>query len=79
MSNKKLTERLNNELDELGVPSLMAERVQVCAKLFNLPKFKVEALLHGVIAVDTHCLKMIAEELEVSMDWLFGTKEKITH
>ena len=79
MSNKKLTERLNNELDELGVPSLMAERVQVCAKLFNLPKFKVEALLHGVIAVDTHCLQMIAEELEVSMDWLFGTKEKITH
>ncbi|MDR3503215.1 MAG: hypothetical protein P4L79_11615 [Legionella sp.] len=80
MSNKKLTERLNHELDELGVPSLMTERVQVCSKLFELPKFKIEALLNGVIALDAYAMKKIADELEVSFDWLCGkSKHKTQH
>ncbi|WP_454782155.1 hypothetical protein [Legionella sp. WA2022007384] len=78
MSNKKLTERLNRELDELGVPALMTERVQVCSKLFQLPKFKIEALLHGVVALDSNSMQKIANELEVSMDWLFGEAKKET-
>lgn len=79
MSNKKLTERLNCELDELGVPALMTERVQACSKMFELPKYKIEALLHGV-ALDGTTMQRIAEELEVSPDWLFGgTEEKTTH
>lgn len=72
MSNKKLTERLNKELDELGVPSLMIERVQVCSKLFKLPKFKIEALLNGIVAFDANSMQKIADELHVSIDWLFG-------
>ncbi|PWY56745.1 hypothetical protein DGG96_04880 [Legionella qingyii] len=80
MSNKKLSERLNQELDELGVPALMTERVHVCSKLFQLPKFKIEALLHGVVAVDSNSMQKIANELEVSMDWLFGeAKGETTH
>ncbi len=80
MSNKKLTERLNNELDELGVPTLMTERVQVCSKLFNLPRFKIEALLHGVIAFDSDSMQKIADELDVSKDWLLGNvKGKTKH
>ncbi|WP_454784512.1 hypothetical protein [Legionella sp. WA2024007413] len=79
MSNKKLTERLNRELDELGVPALMTERVQVCSKLFQLPKFKIEALLHGVIALDSTSMQKVANELEVSMDWLFGKTKETTH
>ena len=80
MSNKKLiTERLNNELDELGVPTKITERVQACSKLFNLPKFKIEALLNGIVAVDSNYMQKIADELEVSMDWLFGNKEKTMH
>ncbi|CAM2920748.1 Uncharacterised protein [Legionella steigerwaltii] len=79
MSNKKLTERLNYELDELGVPELMTERVQACSKMFQLPKFKIEALLYGV-ALDDNTMQRIADELEVSTDWLFGaTKEKTRH
>ncbi|KTD02306.1 hypothetical protein [Fluoribacter gormanii] len=79
MSNKKLTERLNYELDELGVPALMTERVQVCSKLFELPKFKIEALLYGV-ALDAPSMQKIADELEVSFDWLLGqSKEKTRH
>lgn len=81
MSNKKLTERLNNELDELGVPTLMTERVQVCSKLFNLPKFKIEALLNGIVNFDSDSIHKVADELDVSMNWLLGeTKgEKIEH
>jgi hypothetical protein len=72
MPNKVLTERLNNELDKLGVPNLMTERVQACSKLFRLPKFKVEALLNGVIAIDSNSMNKIADELGVSSDWLLG-------
>jgi hypothetical protein len=80
MSNKKLTERLNSELDELGIPELISERVQICAKLFNLPKFKVEALLNGIVNLDALYLQRIADELEVSVDWLFGNStNKVLH
>jgi hypothetical protein len=80
MSNKQLRERLNNELDEIGVPALMTERVQVCSKLFKLPKFKIEALLHGVVAFDCNSMQKIADELGVSMDWLFAMPtEKTKH
>jgi hypothetical protein len=81
MSNKKLlNERLNHELDEIGVPALMTERVQVCSKLFNLPKFKIEALLNGVVVFDSSTLQKIADELEVSMNWLMGdAKRKTKH
>ncbi|EHL32289.1 hypothetical protein [Legionella drancourtii] len=80
MSNKKLTERLHKELDELGVPALMTERIQVCSKLFKLPKFKIEALLNGIVAFDSNSMQKIADELDVSIDWLFGApKEKIKH
>jgi hypothetical protein len=78
MSNKKLTERLNHELDELGVPALLTERVQVCSKLFELPRFKIEALLHGVVAFDSNTMQRIADELEVSKDWLLGDMSETT-
>ncbi|KTD25406.1 Uncharacterised protein [Legionella lansingensis] len=80
MSNKKLSERLNNELDALGVPGLMTERVQVCSKLFKVPKFKIEALLNGVIAMDSDSVQKIADELEVNVAWLLGDiKHKTQH
>lgn len=80
MSNKKLTERLHHELDELGVPTLMMERVHACSKLFELPKFKIEAILYGAVTLDNDSLERIANELEVSSDWLLGQdKIKQTH
>jgi len=80
MSNRKLTERLNKELDDLGVPGLMTERVQACSKLFELPKFKIESLLYSGIAADVSSLEKIAQELEVTTDWLLGhTNRKKKH
>ncbi|CEG55539.1 hypothetical protein [Legionella fallonii] len=76
MSNKKLTERLNYELDALGVPALMTERVHVCSKLFKLPPFQIEALLNGVVACDSNSMQKIADELEVSREWLLGNDTK---
>ncbi|CEG58882.1 hypothetical protein [Legionella fallonii] len=76
MPNKKLAERLNYELDELGVPALMAERVQVCAKLFKLPPFQIEALLNGIVAFSNNAMQKVADELNVSKDWLLGDSKK---
>ncbi|KTC83832.1 hypothetical protein Lbru_1655 [Legionella brunensis] len=54
----------------------MMERVQVCSKLFKLPKFKAEAILNGMI-IDSNSMQKIADELEVSVDWLLGaTRDK---
>ncbi|MFT4058008.1 MAG: hypothetical protein QM652_00505 [Legionella sp.] len=75
MSNKKLTERLNYELDELGVPTLIIERIQACTKLFKLPAFQIEALLNGVVACNSEKIQQIADVLEVSKDWLMGNSK----
>jgi len=80
MSNRKLTERLNNELDSLGVPELMLQRVQACSKMFKLPKSKVEALLYGMNSYDPEAIEKIALELDISKDWLLGySNEKTKH
>jgi len=80
MSNKKLTERLNNELDSLGVPEMILQRVQACSKMFKLPKYKVEALLYGMNSFDSDTIEKIASELDVNKDWLLGcSNEKTKH
>jgi len=78
MSNKKLSERLNNELDNMDVPALMVERIQICSKMFKLPPFKIEALLNGIVIFDTKAMQKIADELDVSRDWLLGNDDGIT-
>lgn len=72
MLNKRFSERLNNELDNIDVPEATLERIDALAKLLKVPKFKAEALLKGMIGNDEVLLNSIAEELEVSVDWLLG-------
>jgi plasmid maintenance system antidote protein VapI len=76
MSNRQFSERLNQELDEIGVPARSDERVEVFAKLLKVPRFKAEAILNGNTMLDAPLLEMLAEELEVSADWLLGKSEK---
>ncbi|KTC68800.1 hypothetical protein Lbir_2333 [Legionella birminghamensis] len=79
MSNRGLSERLNKELDAIGVPDLMSDRIQAFAKMLKLPRFKAEAVLNGMM-VDAGTMQTIASELEVSVDWLLGKKKnKNTH
>lgn len=76
MPNKLFAERLNKELDNIGVPPRSDERVDAFAKLIRAPKFKAEAFLNGITLPDEKLLDIIAEELEVNADWLVGKSEQ---
>jgi hypothetical protein len=75
MLNKRFSERLNKELDDIGVPESSAERIEVLSKLVKIPKFKAEALLNGATTPDDALLNALAYELEVSPDWLAGRSD----
>jgi hypothetical protein len=79
MSNKQFSNRLNQELDSIGVPFPNDERVEAFLKLINKPKsikkvarFQAEAFLNGIAIPNGTILDAIAEELEVNPDWLIG-------
>lgn len=72
MLNKRFSERLNRELDSIGVPEATTERIEVLSKLLKVPKFKAESLLNGLTSPDDGLLQAIAQELEVNADWLVG-------
>jgi hypothetical protein len=71
MLNKRFSERLNRELDNIGAPEAALERIEVLSKLVKIPKFKAEALLNGS-SPDETLLHTLAREFEVSADWLLG-------
>jgi len=75
MSNRVFAERLNQGLDEIGVPTLLHERIDVFAKLIDIPRFKAETILNGRIMVEGSLLVQIAKELEVTPEWLSGKSE----
>ncbi len=76
MSNRQFSERLNKELDGIGVPERNDERVDAFAKLIKVPHFKAESILNGTTVLDAPLLDLIAEELEVNADWLIGKSDK---
>lgn len=76
MGHRQFAERLNRELDSIGVPTPISERVEAFAKLLHIPKFKAEAFLNGIYLPVGEILEKLANELEVSMDWLIGKSEQ---
>ncbi|WP_133130728.1 hypothetical protein [Legionella yabuuchiae] len=76
MGNRQFSERLNKELDEIGVPQNREERVEVFAKLLKVPKFKAEAILNGNTNLSEPLLDVLSDELEVSSEWLLGKSDK---
>ena len=72
MNNKRFSERLNKELDEIGVPEQLDERLIAFSKWIKLPRFKAEALLNGNMIPEPPVLELLAKEFEVSTDWLLG-------
>ncbi len=79
MLNKKFSERLNKELDSIGVPEANSERIEILSKLIKIPKFKAEALLNGLTSPDAKVLKMLADEFEVNESWLLGKEDSKSH
>ncbi len=77
MNGRIFAERLNQSLDEIGVPTLVSERIDIFAKLLDIPKFKAEAILNGRLVVSPDILEKIAQELEVSSDWLLGEQDEL--
>ncbi|TAL65127.1 MAG: hypothetical protein EPN84_02075 [Legionella sp.] len=75
MLNKRFSERLNKELDSIGVPEATPERIEVLSKLLKVPKFKAESLLNGITNPDEALLNTLAQELEVNADWLVGKSD----
>jgi hypothetical protein len=78
MRNKRFSERLNKELDNIGAPESSIERIEVLSKLVKIPKFKAESLLNGTTNPDERLLNTLAQEFEVSADWLVG-KDDAAH
>ena len=78
MANKVFSERLNDELNAIGMPERFDERVETFSKVFKTPRFKSEAILNGRIVPDKELLLKLAEELEVSTAWLLG-EDRISH
>ena len=76
MTHRQFSERLNKELDNIGVPERNDERVDVFAKLVKIPHFKAEAILNGNIYPEAPLLERLARELEVNADWLLGKSEE---
>lgn len=72
MSNKAFAGRLNQALDDIDAPTRQAERVDVLSKLVKIAHFKAEALLEGTVAPDAALLSLLANEFEVSEEWLLG-------
>lgn len=72
MKLRVFAERLNQGLDDIGVPVVISERIDVFSKLINLPRFKAEALLNGKLMADPELIQHIAKELEVTPEWLLG-------
>lgn len=79
MLNRKFSERLNKELDSIGVPETNSERIEILSKLIKIPKFKAEALLNGLTVPDAKVLKMLADEFEVNEAWLLGKEDMKSH
>lgn len=72
MANKIFAQRLNQELDNIGLPERNQDRIEAFAKLIKAPRFKAESILQGEQIPNTETLQLIASELEVSVAWLIG-------
>lgn len=79
MAFKAFAERLNQELDEMGLPPQDDERVEAFRRLIDTHKFKAASILHGEIMPSPEVLEKIAKVLEVDMDWLVGNNHTKHH
>jgi hypothetical protein len=76
MANKQFAERLNKELDSIGVPPRIDERIKAFASMLDISLFKAETLLDGSTTPDQTLLQRIATELEISSGWLLGNEPR---
>lgn len=76
MANRLFSERLNEGLDDIGMPQLADERIETFSKFVHLPKFKAQAVLNGNEIPNQEALNFLSDQLEVSVDWLLGKADR---
>lgn len=76
MSNRVFSERLNAELDDIGMPQRADERLETFAKFIEMPKFRAQMVLNGTEIPNEQVLNFLANELEVSVSWLLGKADR---
>ena len=79
MSNRIFAERLNAELDDIGMPQRVDERIETFSKFIELPRFKAQAVLNGIEIPNEEVLAFLANQLEVSVAWLLGKNDDRKH
>jgi hypothetical protein len=79
VSNRIFAERLNAELDDIGMPQRVDERIETFSKFIELPKFKAQAVLNGNEIPNQEILTFLANQLEVSVAWLLGKDDDSKH
>ena len=75
MTNRRFSERLNQSLDDIGMPAHLSERIDAFAKWIDRPRYKAEAILNGQVLPEKELLTLLATELEVSEAWLLGQSD----
>lgn len=68
---KLFADKLNQSLNELGLPVNSRERALIFSRMLHIPKQQAWALLEGHVFPDDDLLEKIAIELDISRDWLF--------
>lgn len=68
---KEIAEKLNQTLDELGLPNNMRERSVVLSKMLNIPKQQAWSLLEGQLLPDNELLDKMTAELEIEAEPIY--------
>ena len=76
MSAKEFVERINHCLDEAGAPLPMRERAILLSKILDISKQQAWLFLEGQQMPDRTSLEHLANEFEVTPQWLGGEGHK---
>lgn len=76
MSNRVFSDRLNEGLDEIGMPQRTDERIETFSKFIKIPKFHAQAVLNGNEIPNEEVLSFLSDQLEVSIEWLLGKDDR---
>ena len=68
----KFEDRLERLLDEADFPADLRQRTTIFAKMFRISRELSQNILRGKKAPDNATLSNIANEFEVSPEWLVG-------
>lgn len=75
MNIKYFADRINKELNSAGFPPNAQERARAFSKAFKVPVHMAGAILAGSMPLTAELTERLAEEFEIPLDELVGTKK----